>query len=100
MDATLKAIGDARELGYSSENIYLDFTSGTKAMSVGASLAAFLNDCRTMVYISGSERAPDTGRVVTGSEIVMVFKLHDLHDDPSQPFKSIKEIGPFGPTSM
>lgn len=75
---TLKAIESAKQQNYAPEDIYLDFTSGTKAMSVGAALAAFLYGCKTMVYIGGFQRDPETGRVITGSEVVMTFTLNDL----------------------
>lgn len=75
---TYEAIGMAQQGGAAREDIYLDFTSGTKAMSVGAALAAYLNKCRTMVYIGGSERDKDTGRVISGTEVVMTFTLRDV----------------------
>lgn len=68
----------AQQGGAARDDIYLDFTSGTKAMSVGAALAAYLNKCRTMVYIGGSERDKDTGRVISGTEVVMTFTLRDV----------------------
>ncbi len=69
---THQAICDAQQMGYLLHEIYLDFTSGTKAMSVGAALAALLSECQRMVYTGGSERDKE-GRVITGSEIVMSF---------------------------
>lgn len=78
---TYEAIRAAQQEGAAREDIYLDFTSGTKAMSVGAALAAYLNKCRTMVYIGGSERDPETGRVLSGTEVVMTFTLRDVFEN-------------------
>lgn len=50
-------------------------------MSVGAALAAYLNRCRTMVYIGGSERDAETGRVISGTEVVMIFTLRDVFEN-------------------
>lgn len=75
---TLQSIEFVREHGYGLDEIVLDFTSGTKAMTVGAALAAFLTGCRTMVYIGGFQRDATTGRVITGSEEVITFTLNDL----------------------
>lgn len=82
-ESTLQAIYRATELGYSRDEIYLDFTSGTKAMSVGASLAAFITECKTMVYIGGFRR-DEFGRVLTGSEIVMSFTPNEIFADYKQ----------------
>lgn len=76
---TSEAIQEARQQGYGPDDIVLDFTSGTKAMSVGAGLAAFLSGCRKMVYVGGFQRDPETGRVVSDKELVMTFTLKDLH---------------------
>lgn len=67
--------------GYSTEDIEVDFTSGTKAMSAGALLAAVFNRCRTAKYITGERRA---GIVADGTEEFRtispsrVFALHDI----------------------
>ena len=78
--ATLEAIRLAQNTGYTVDEIYLDFTSGTKAMSVGAVLAALFVGCKTMVYVGGFQRDLQTGRVISGSEVVMTFTLQDIFD--------------------
>ncbi len=79
-ETTRKAILDAQQKGYAPHEIYLDFTSGTKAMSVGASSAALLTECQRMVYIGGFDR-DEEGRVITGSEIVMSFTPNRVFAD-------------------
>ena len=66
---TRDAIEAALRKGYARHHIFLDFTSGTKAMSVGAGLAALLAECQKMVYIGGKNRDA-AGRVMTGYEEV------------------------------
>jgi len=78
--ATREAIDSALQQGYALEEIVLDFTSGTKAMSVGAAVAALLAECYNMVYIGGYERDAQ-GRVITGTEIVMSFTPNRIFGD-------------------
>ncbi len=75
---TLEAIEQAQRKGFAPEEIHLDFTSGTKAMSVGAAFAALLFGCRTMLYVGGFQRDPETGRVITGTEQLMHFTLNRI----------------------
>lgn len=75
---TYEAIISALRENIMHEDIFLDFTSGTKAMSVGAALAAYLNKCRTMVYVGGSRRNPGDGRVIPNTEVVTIFTLQDM----------------------
>ncbi len=77
---TREAIESALQAGYALEEIVLDFTSGTKAMSVGAAVAALLAECYNMVYIGGYERDAQ-GRVITGTEIVMSFTPNRIFGD-------------------
>ena len=44
------------EMGFSPEEIQLDFTSGTKAMSSGAVLSAIYNQCSSIKYITGKRK--------------------------------------------
>ena len=78
--AAREAIDSALQAGYALEEIVLDFTSGTKAMSVGAAAAALLAECYNMVYIGGYERDAQ-GRVITGTEIVMSFTPNRVFGD-------------------
>ncbi|GAK51204.1 CRISPR-associated protein Cas02710 [Candidatus Moduliflexus flocculans] len=78
--AAREAIDAALQEGYALEEIVLDFTSGTKAMSVGAAVAALLAECYNMVYIGGYERDAQ-GRVITGTEIVMSFTPNRIFGD-------------------
>ena len=53
------------EMGFSPEEIQLDFTSGTKAMSSGAVLSAIYNQCASIKYITGQRK---NGVVIDGTE--------------------------------
>jgi len=59
------------EDGGNPEEIFVDFTSGTKAMSAGAVLAAIGLECGGLVYVTG-RRAPN-GRVISGTERVITI---------------------------
>lgn len=69
-------------MGYGCEQIQIDFTSGTKAMSSGAVLSAVYNECRSLKYITGQRK---NGVVVDGSEKYLtvqpsgIFALHEIH---------------------
>ncbi len=65
---TSKVIKELIENGFSMEDIYVDFTSGTKAMSAGAALAAAFLECGGMVYVAGERERGLTGRVISGKE--------------------------------
>ncbi|MBD3307701.1 TIGR02710 family CRISPR-associated protein, partial [candidate division KSB3 bacterium] len=80
---TLEAFQLAKQWGYTPENISLDFTSGTKAMSVGASLAGFFSACKSMVYVGGKKRDV-TGRVEKGREKVRVITPNEILADYNQ----------------
>jgi CRISPR-associated protein (TIGR02710 family) len=57
------------EGGCQPNDIFVDFTSGTKAMSAGAVLAAIGRVCSGLVYVAG-KRGPDS-RVISGTERVI-----------------------------
>ncbi|MFN3622001.1 MAG: TIGR02710 family CRISPR-associated CARF protein, partial [Nitrososphaerales archaeon] len=59
-----KVIKELRANGY--DEIWVDFTSGTKAMTGGLILAAVIEDVAQLVYVSG-ERSED-GRVISTTE--------------------------------
>ena len=59
-----------RTKGYSPNEIVVDFTSGTKAMSVGVALGAIADECEALSYVAGKRNAA-TGRVITGTERVV-----------------------------
>lgn len=67
--------------GYAPEEIQVDFTSGTKAMSSGAVSAGIFHQCQSLKYITG-ERSH--GVVVNGTEKFLtvnpaaVYARHDL----------------------
>lgn len=67
--------------GYAPDEIEIDFTSGTKAMSSGAVLAAIHNQCGAINYITGVR---ENGVVKDGTEQfrqippTMVFAAYDL----------------------
>jgi len=47
---------DLHRQGYAAEEIQLDFTSGTKAMTAGAVLSAVYNRCASLKYITGERK--------------------------------------------
>jgi CRISPR-associated protein (TIGR02710 family) len=57
---------------FRQEEVLVDFTSGTKAMSAGLVAAAIARGIKQLVYVSGS-RGPD-GRVIPGTERVLTLK--------------------------
>jgi CRISPR-associated protein (TIGR02710 family) len=59
------------ETGGHPEEIFVDFTSGTKAMSAGAVLAAIGLECGGVVYVTGKRGA--NGRVISGTERVITI---------------------------
>ncbi|HEY9159910.1 MAG TPA: TIGR02710 family CRISPR-associated CARF protein [Desulfomonilia bacterium] len=67
--------------GFALDDIEVDFTSGTKAMSAGAVLSATYNQCQSIKYITGKREG---GVVKDGTEEFRtiipqaVFSLHDL----------------------
>ncbi len=52
--------------GYETQDMVADYTSGTKAMSAGLTIAAIKNRLGTLVYVSGER--DNEGRVIPGTE--------------------------------
>jgi CRISPR-associated protein (TIGR02710 family) len=67
-----EAIRLLEEKGFARDQIYIDFTSGTKAMSSGATLASISEECETLIYVAG-KRNNSTGRVITGTEKIITL---------------------------
>ncbi|MDI6917818.1 MAG: TIGR02710 family CRISPR-associated CARF protein [Thermoplasmatales archaeon] len=65
--------------GYSPENITVDFTSGTKAMSSGLVLASVSLECDNISYVYG--KRDDIGRVISGTERNMILKPTEVIAD-------------------
>ncbi len=69
------------ESGFANDEIQIDFTSGTKAMSSGAVISAIHNQCGSINYITGKRK---DGVVIDGTEqfrTIMpteIFAAHDL----------------------
>ncbi len=57
------------ELKNKYKEIFIDFTSGTKAMTGGLILAGIVEEVDGLIYVTG-ERDPETGRVIPGTERV------------------------------
>nr|BAL57705.1 hypothetical conserved protein [uncultured Acetothermia bacterium]BAL59389.1 CRISPR-associated protein TIGR02710 family [Candidatus Acetothermum autotrophicum] len=75
-----KALGGLQRDGINIiEDVYVDFTSGTKAMSAGLFAAALAYSVRNLIYISG-QRDSD-GRVISGTERVMTFPPSEIFAD-------------------
>jgi len=68
-------------MGYAPDEIQVDFTSGTKAMSSGAVSAGIFHQCQSLKYITGERRH---GVVVDGTEKFLtvsplaIYARHDL----------------------
>ena len=61
------------ENGLAADNcLALDITGGTKAMSVALALAGVAEGVETLVYVGGDTRDAETGRVVSGHEVMTV----------------------------
>ncbi len=58
------------EHGVPIEDVEVDFTSGTKAMTAGLCIAAVALGVGRLVYVTG-DRDSKTGRVITGTERVL-----------------------------
>lgn len=61
------------------EHVYVDFTSGTKAMSAGLFAAALAYGVSNLIYVSG-QRGLD-GRVISGTERVITFSPGEIFAD-------------------
>lgn len=61
--------------GYSPEEITIDFTSGTKAMTSGAVLAGIAWGCASLKYISGKKK---NGVVQNGTEIFLTVQPNTI----------------------
>lgn len=76
-----KVIRDVFDRGFAANDIQIDFTSGTKAMSAGAVLAAVHYNCGSLKYIAGDRQ---DGIVKDGTERFVglcpqaVFANHDI----------------------
>jgi CRISPR-associated protein (TIGR02710 family) len=76
-----RVIREVLDRGFSHEHIQVDFTSGTKAMSAGAVLAAVYRNCESLKYITGER---EHGVVKDGKERFVtlcpqaVFAVRDI----------------------
>ncbi len=61
------------------EEVFVDFTSGTKAMSAGLVAAALAKGVKQLVYVAG-QRGSD-GRVISGTERVLTLKPAEMLAD-------------------
>jgi len=68
-EAAVRALGLLEERGACMSRAVVDFTSGTKAMSAGAALAAVRYQCGRVSYVGGCRR-DSNGRVMRGTECV------------------------------
>ncbi|MBE0525292.1 MAG: TIGR02710 family CRISPR-associated protein [Methanosarcinales archaeon] len=66
--------------GYCSEDICIDFTSGTKAMSSGCVLAGASFECGNLSYVGGGKRDIN-GRVISGTERVIILTPNEFFID-------------------
>lgn len=61
------------------DEVFVDFTSGTKAMSAGLFAAALAHNVCNLIYVSG-QRGPD-GRVISGTERAITFSPSEIFAD-------------------
>lgn len=66
--------------GYCPEEICIDFTSGTKAMSAGCVLAGASFECGNLSYVGGGKR-DSNGRVISGTERVIILTPNEFFID-------------------
>ncbi len=52
--------------GADIDEVYINYTAGTKAMTAGLVLAGVMAGCRNFFYVGGSQRDKETGRVKSG----------------------------------
>lgn len=65
--------------GYNTEDITIDYTSGTKAMSAGVVLAGVAKWVDTLSYVSGQRG--DGGRVIPGTEKTLQITPKEVYGD-------------------
>jgi len=68
------------QAGCRAADIAVDFTSGTKAMSAGAVLAAAGLEVGSLSYVGGKERDA-SGRVISGTERVIILTPNEVFVD-------------------
>lgn len=73
--AALRAIAHR---GFAADDIEVDYTSGTKAMTAGLALAAVAHGCGTLSYIAGQRAA---GTVMSGTERVVPIEPRRIWAD-------------------
>jgi len=84
----VEAVRGLRRKGLAAQEIALDFTSGTKAMSAGLVLGASAMEVGSVIYVGG-RRGPD-GRVITGTE--RIVSLDPLEPWLDQRARLVKEF--------
>ncbi len=72
-----KAIRRLLEQGYKAENIGIDYTSGTKAMSLGLGYASLRLGVGSFRYVTG--RRDSNGRVISGTERVLTLTPYQIY---------------------
>lgn len=73
--------------GFPPKDIVVDYTSGTKAMSAGLSIAAALSEVENLSYISGKREG---GIVIQGTERIITLRPYEILVDKQ--VKSMKEL--------
>jgi hypothetical protein len=69
-EKSLKAVGRAQRRGFGKDSVVIDYTGGTKNMSVALALAAIDAGC-LFSYVGEDRRTRDgVGTVVSGHEVV------------------------------
>lgn len=74
----VRFIKELLNTGFDEKDIVVDYTSGTKAMSVGLGIAAATMDIENFSYISGKRV---DGKVVKGTERIMPIRAYKILAD-------------------
>lgn len=68
-----------KSLKYKSQDVAIDYTSGTKAMSAGLTIAGIKLKVGTLVYVSGDRNT--RGTVISGTERLMLLEPNRIYAD-------------------
>lgn len=76
-----EAIEALLEKNYREDEIYTDFTFGTKPMAAGLISASIFKQIKSCIYITGSKRDKDSGKVISGTEELTMIEPRLIFDD-------------------
>lgn len=75
-------IEELEKLGFKNDNIIVDFTFGTKAITAGLIVASIFKKIKKCTYVgSGGEKRSSNGIVISGSENLNKIEPRIIYDD-------------------